>query len=125
MPNVDKLCFIGQNTYNAGRIAGDLMSKLLANNGKVSIVTGLSVIHAQNQRIKGFKEVIEERNSNIEIVDIIEGLEDDELSYIHTMELINSVDDLKGIYIVAGGIAGVGKAILEAEKKRADQSCML
>ena len=117
VPNVKKLCSIGQRGHNAGRIAGDLMAKLLGNNGKVGIIAGLSFMQGQRKRIAGFKEVIEERSPDIEIVDTVECFEDDTVAYNHTVEFINTYSDLKGIYIVAGGIGGVGKAILEAGKE--------
>ncbi len=114
---VDKLCFIGQNNYNAGRIAGDLFVKLLDNKGKIAIITGLLNMRSQNQRIKGFKDVIEKRSPDIDIVKIIENFEDDEVSFERTLDLLNSESDLRGIFVVAGGIGGVGKAIQHVGKQ--------
>lgn len=111
IPSKKLLCFIGQDLNAAGRIAGDLMGKLLCGKGKIAIITGSNDIWAFKQRIRGFKDVLSERFPSIEVADIIENYDIPQVTYEKTCELINTYEDIKGIYITAAGAGYLAKAI--------------
>lgn len=106
-----RLSFVGHDLVKSGRVAGNLMGKLMNEIGKVAIITGSHSVLAHNQRIEGFFSIIEEQYKSIEIVKIVENLDQDSISYELTMSLVKSIEGLRGIYLTAGGVAGAGKAI--------------
>lgn len=66
-PASDRLCYIGTNNYEAGRVAGDLIKQVLPEGGKIMLFVG--TLDAQNaqDRKKGIEDVIE--GAPITIVD--------------------------------------------------------
>ena len=106
-----RLCFIGHDLVKSGRVAGQIMGKLICGEGKVAIITGSHGILAHNQRIEGFLNVINEEFKNIEIVKTVENMDRDSLSLELTLSLIETIKNLKGIYITGGGVSGAGKAL--------------
>ena len=55
--------------------------------------------------------VINEEFKNIEIVKTVENMDRDSLSLELTLSLIETIKNLKGIYITGGGVSGAGKAL--------------
>lgn len=106
-----RMCFVGQDLEMAGRVAGELMGKLLNGQGKIAIITGSFNILAHNHRLKGFTEVIKADFPDIKIIDIVETLEEEIVTFKKTLSLLETIKDLSGIYITAGGVSEVGKAI--------------
>lgn len=106
-----RLCFVGQDLVKSGRVAANIMAKLLNGIGKVAIIMGSYDLSALNQRLEGFKTVIESQYPMIEIVDIIETKEQKILTFQKTMSLLEVVEDLSGIYITGGPVSEVGKAV--------------
>ncbi len=109
--NSKRLCFIGHDLINGGRVAGELMGKLLDGVGNIAILTGSTNILAHNQRIEGFKSVLFDRFKNLEVVEILEDKDNDIISFEKTLLLVEKFENLSGIFITGGGVAGVGKAL--------------
>lgn len=106
-----RFCFVGQDLVKSGRVAGELMGKILQGKGQVAIITGSRQILAHNQRIEGFKTIMENEFPEIEIVAITENQDRDTVSFEQTLALLEKHPGLNGIYITAGGVSGVGKAV--------------
>lgn len=114
---VERLCFIGQDLVKSGRVAGQLMGKLLPEGGKVAIITGPAKLKALEERKNGFKKVIKAGYPSIKLIDLVEIENDKESPYLKTIELFRKYSDLSGIFITGRGIDGVAKAIREQNKK--------
>jgi LacI family transcriptional regulator len=114
-----RMCFIGQDLVKSGRVAGELLGKILQGKGQIAVITGSHHILAHNQRVDGFKMVINKDFPGIEIVDTIENLDQDALSFELTWALLEKFPNLNGIFIAAGGISGAGKAVKLAGKGNA------
>jgi len=108
--NSKRLCFVGQDLVKAGRVAGNLMGKLLGGRGKVAIFTSSYELLALNQRIEGFKAIMETRYPLIDIVDTIE-TRDGTIAFQKAVSLLESVGDLGGIYITSEPTSEVCKAV--------------
>ncbi len=106
-----RLCFVGQDLLKAGRVAGNLMAKLLNRKGKVAILTGSTTLSALELRQKGFTALLAERFPAVEIVEVVETQENTILTFQKTMDLLRRRPDLNGLYITGGPIAEVGKAV--------------
>lgn len=101
----ERLAYIGSDYYNTGKVAASIFA-MIGNNQKqkIAIVTGSNLVLGHNLRIKGFKDYISEKKSNIDIVDIVENQDNDELSYEVVNKLLDK--DLDGIFFCAAGIKG-------------------
>jgi LacI family transcriptional regulator len=106
-----RLCFVGQDLIKAGRVAGNLMGKLLNGRGKVAIFAASLDLLALNQRIEGFKEVIVANYPRVEIVDIVETKEYGTIAFQKAISLLENVKNLKGIYITSEPTGEVCKAV--------------
>ncbi|QZY54208.1 LacI family DNA-binding transcriptional regulator [Crassaminicella profunda] len=115
--DIERMCFVGQNLIKSGRIAGELIGKLLVNGGDVAVITGIEKIKALQERVEGFKEIIKEEYPSIKIIDIIKNIKDNESSYQKTMDLMKKYPHIKAIYITGIGVGGVGKALKELNRK--------
>lgn len=109
--NSKRICFVGQNHYKGGIVAGDLMSKILKGSSKVLIITSLLELACHKNRVAGFKQAIEEFESNIQIIDIVENQDKKQLAFEQTTKYVENCPALKGIYITGGGVSGVGEAL--------------
>jgi len=114
---IEKLCFIGQNLVRSGRVAGELMGKLLPYGGKVAILTGPARIKALQERAEGFIKILEKEFTSLEVAYVMDNIDDNFTSYHRTIELLKKCPDIKGIFITGRGIGGAGKALLQLNRR--------
>ncbi|MDD2534265.1 MAG: LacI family DNA-binding transcriptional regulator [Eubacteriales bacterium] len=106
-----RLCFVGQDSLKAGRVAANLMAKIINNRGKVAIITGSMSLAALELRLEGFATLIQSNFPMIEIVEVVETHENKIITFQKTLDLLQRQNDLAGLYITGGPMAEVGKAI--------------
>lgn len=117
LPDSNRMCFIGQDATRAARVAGRLMGQLVCGRGNVAIVT--SSIAAENNnfyvriREQEFIRFIRQSYPDIHIIDRLESMEDPQVTFAKTKQLLEREADLNGIYITCGGVAEVGRALKE------------
>ncbi|MCT4619683.1 MAG: LacI family DNA-binding transcriptional regulator [Marinisporobacter sp.] len=117
LEDIERMCFVGQNLIKSGRVAGELIGKLLVSGGDAAIITGISKIKALKERVIGFEEIIKEEYSHIKVIKIIENIKDNQSSYKNTIDLIKKYPHIKAIYITGIGVDGVGRAIKELNRR--------
>ena len=113
-----RLCFVGSDTVTTGKVAGELMGQILNGDGKVAIVTGLYNLQVLIERQKAFEAVLCDRYPKIEIVDTVQTKEEELVAFKNTLNLLERVDDLKGIYITCGNVGEVAKAVKVMKKEK-------
>lgn len=106
-----RMCFVGEDHIKSGRIAGELIGKLINACGKVAVVTGSNSILGHKQRVDGFKSFIKENYPEVEIVRTIETFEQEMIAFEKTIELLDDIEDLAGIFITDRCLGEVGKAV--------------
>lgn len=104
-----KIAFLGQDNYDAGKLAGEIMQSELEDGGKVAVLAGRFHNAGHELRRKGFKEVIE-KNKKIKIVAEAETYDNNDESYKKVKEFISAEPDIKGIFLIGGGATGLSKA---------------
>ena len=109
------LQYVGPNNITASSLAGQLMSTLLGNTGKVAIITS-SVNTSNNNtsteiRQKTFQKYLEMQSPDIEILPILENYESHEVTERLVIRLLEEHQDLKGIYCTTGGAYKIGEAV--------------
>ncbi|MFW6270876.1 MAG: substrate-binding domain-containing protein [Bacillota bacterium] len=108
LPSSNRFFYVGCNYKKAGRISGELMSKIVAKPGQIAIIPDDS-----GDRVKGFKEVLVE-NENLNILNNHYAEKD----LKSTIELIiKNNSDLRGIFVAQASILEkVGNIIKDFRK---------
>ena len=81
-PLSKRICYIGQNTYMAGRMAGELMVKFLHGESPIIIITAFKNVFVHKTRLNAFKEIIKSDYKSINISDVFENHDSNEETYI-------------------------------------------
>ncbi|WP_073202843.1 substrate-binding domain-containing protein [Gracilibacillus kekensis] len=116
-PDSKAYAFLGTNNHYAGVTAAHKMAELLNEEGEVGVVTHPNQLNHQ-ERTQGFRETIENDYPNMTLVDIKDGRGDQMISKEVSEELIREHPNIKGIFASeANGGVGVGKAVLDLQKK--------
>lgn len=117
-----RLCYVGHNGLQAGRIAGRMLGLFLNGTGEIGIVT--SSINSENNnfyvraREQSFNEFITSHYPNISIVARIESYENKLITYQKTVELLANFPSLQGLYITCGGASEVGRALKDTGRDK-------
>lgn len=115
-----RLCFIGQNGFKAGRIAGRLMGEFLREKGEVAVFTSGGDDHQSfpfGTREGGFREVLEQNYPEIKIMTAIQTKEKNQIIRREMRKLCERENMPDGIFITCGGVNAIGDVLQEYEKK--------
>ncbi len=109
---IKKLCFIGIDAEKCGRIAGDLLGKILNNNENIILLTTSKEVLAQKLKRKGVLDSINESEKKINIVGVYEIYDRDDKAFESIIKAFRENETINGIYSATGlGIGGLGKAL--------------
>ena len=112
-----RVFFVGADNYLQGRACGEKMAQLTGGKGKVAIITGFFAVEAHELRRTGFKDVLQEKYPDIQIVGEVENVDLADVAYTQAMDFMSSFPDLSGIYITASGQFGAANAVRDNGKK--------
>ncbi len=113
-PQSNRLCFVGEDSVRAGRVAAGLMVEFIGGEGSVAVLSGSLAASGLRGRIAGFTSVIE-RNPKIDMMDIFEYSENEAEAYQIAKRLIEERKDLKGIFLTTTtGLEPVAQAIIDS-----------
>lgn len=110
--NSRRACYVGSNYFNGGETACGIMGLLTQGSAEVGIVTGSFKALGHQQRVEGFKHVMKNKYPNFHIVDYVANDDDDILAFEVTKEMLLKHAEINAIFIVAGGVYGVCRAVL-------------
>lgn len=110
--NSRRACYVGSNYFNGGETACGIMGLLTQGRAEVGIVTGSFKALGHQQRVEGFKHVMKNKYPNFHIVDYVANDDDDILAFEVTKEMLVKHAEINAIFIVAGGVYGVCRAVL-------------
>ncbi len=114
----NRMCYVGQDHIKGGRVAADLMSKVLADDAQVFAITSLMTLDCHRDRIAGFEAGIKEYGSGIKMLDIIENEDKEKTAYEATMNMLKKYSGISGIYVTGGGVSGVCDALKELGREK-------
>lgn len=106
-----RLAFVGQNPYEAGKVAANAMLRAISGTGRVLIVGSNVSVKAFTLREDGFKEIISS-NRRLKIDTLRLGNNLDEM-HSKSKEYIGQNRDIIGVFVVSTGQEEVAKAIDE------------
>jgi len=87
-----RLLYIGTNNFDAGKVLGGEINKLLPSGGKIAVFVGTLSADNAAQRLAGIQDAI--KGKNIEIVDKREDNTDRKLARSNVEDIINAHPDL-------------------------------
>ena len=117
VPEGKRLCFVGENSTRAGRVAAELMAKFTGFKGKVAIMTGFTKASSIYDRAEGFISFMKQ-HKDINVLGPFEYFEDVKEAYEIAKRLSIDHDDLSGIFLTTTtGLESAAKAIVDAGKK--------
>ncbi|CCE09741.1 putative transcriptional regulatory protein, LacI family [Bradyrhizobium sp. STM 3843] len=120
VPSSRRHHYVGIDNIAAGRTAGALVGRFVGGRkGRLAIVAGSQALRDHAERIFGFSQVIGSEFRQLEVLPVVEGHDEDELSERLTTRLLKEYPDMIGLYNVGAGTPGVAKAL--AESGRADE----
>jgi LacI family transcriptional regulator len=82
-----------------GQLAGELMGKFVPPRSKVAVVAGMLRALDHRKKTDGFSDAFPRHCAGGEIVGVVEGHEDEDVSFQKTFELLGRVPDLAGLYV--------------------------
>lgn len=106
-----RMCFVGQDTYQSGRVAAGLMADILPAAGKVLVISGYPTTYGHKNRTKGFLKEFEALRKDVQVLDIQYAFDDNHMAEMITQGMLKEYEDLTGIYLAASGVQGVCKAL--------------
>lgn len=110
----DRICFIGQDGYKAGKIAGRLMGAFLGGRGKVAVFTSdgdQTKSFPFGTREAGFREVIQDAYSQVTVLPSITTNENPKIVSEKARELLEKHENIAGIFITCGCVRDVGEVL--------------
>lgn len=115
LPGSRRAGYVGLDNRAAGRTAGLLMGRFLAQRmGKVAMIAGSLSYRGHEEREMGFLHVMRESFPALKIVGVREGRDDAATNERLARGLMEQHPDLIGLYNIGGASDGVGRALKEA-----------
>lgn len=109
-------CYVGSDYFNGGETACALLEALLGEKAKVGIVMGSRQVLGHCERLQGFEHRMK-RIPGFSIAGIIENGDDEICSYERTKDLLDDHQDITAMFLLAGGVYGACRAIMQLPKK--------
>jgi LacI family transcriptional regulator len=118
--NVPRLAYIGIDNRQAGRLAGQLMGRLIGGQApaKLALFAGSLAYRGHEEREMGFRHIIREEFPQLQIVEFRESREDRAIAAAETETLLTAHPDLAGIYNVGGATGAIAQVIKARGKAR-------
>ena len=116
-PGSRRLCYVGEDSIKAGRVAGELLVKFAGAEGTVAILTGSKDSASMSERAKGFGSYFEDSDTKLKLIGPYEYSERQTVAYDITKRLIEEYSDLRGIYLTTTtGLSATAKAVVDSER---------
>jgi len=117
--NVPRLGYIGIDNRAAGRLAGHLLGRFIRpGHTNVALFAGSLSYRGHEEREMGFRHILAEEFPDLRIVELREVKDDTERSYQEAGALLDSYDDIGGIYNIGAGNRGIAGALDERGRSK-------
>ncbi len=117
VPDSGRAAHVGPDDRKAGRVAGDLMGRLLRpTGGRVLMIAGLLAMAGHRERLEGFRSVLAAFHPGTEVAAALESREDPERAGLLALRALRSDPGLRGIYHATNGLSSVVQALRRADR---------
>lgn len=115
--NSKRLFFVGEDSLKSGRMAGDMMGRLLSGKGKVVILTSFFHPGAALNRVRGFMDALQ-NYPEIEVVGQYQYEDDEKKAYDVCSEILENFPQIDGVFSnSATGAVATGQYLSEHHEK--------
>lgn len=111
-----RLAYVGTDYFQGGRMAAGIFGLMMKGNTELAIITGSSNVLCHSERIRGFREVLDNNYPNIQIAEIAENHDDEFESYALTKKILDTYPKISALFFTAAGVTGGCKAVIESRK---------
>lgn len=111
LSGIGRLCYVGQDSRRSGRVAADLMRKILPAGSTIVCITGPSVFKSLSDRLAGFKALIRNECPELSIAAVLHNDNTSESAYQVTRDYLKSGKPADAFYMTSSGIDGMVRAI--------------
>ncbi len=117
LPHDCRDAFVGIDNRMAGQAVAFLVGNLLKDHGSstVGVVLGDYAFNCHEDREIGFRSHLRAHFPDVHLADVAKGEDSPEQTYRAVKDLLDKYPDISAIYNVAGGNAGLAKALREAD----------
>ena len=107
--------YVGINNRAAGQAAGFIVGRHLQHcpGANVAVIVGTLSYRCHDDREIGFRAQIRKTFPTVSVSEVVSGNDDTQQTYNAAMQILNNHPDLRAIYNVAGGNAGLAAALDE------------
>jgi len=116
IPDSGRICYVGPDYEKAGRTAAGMLSLTAHEPLHILVISGSFKIRGHNERIKGFRSGLMLHHIDAEITKTVEAFDDLEDAYRLTKQILSDQPDINCIFIAAGGVPGVYRAVKELHR---------
>lgn len=111
--------YVGPDNYKAGRLAGELMGRLLGDKGgAVLLIAGLSTFSGHGERRRGFLDVLAEDFLKCRVTIEIESFEQAQKAADGVVQALRRDPDIAGIYNISQGNDAIAERIRRRARKQ-------
>lgn len=110
LPTSGRVCFVGQDLYQSGRIAASLMNKLVTPTEKILVAAGNLEFTAHRQRVDGFLACWKERGKNENTYSIIQTFNEYNITFDKLHTALEDTD-ITGIYMANESVNACAEAV--------------
>ncbi len=114
-----RYAYVGPDNRRAGRVAGDLMGRLLGKEGgEIVVISGMLSMIGHEEREMGFRAVLRERYPQCKIAEVLESMEREERAGDLVFDALKDDQRIRGVYNVSAGAQSVVNALKTLGKSR-------
>lgn len=117
LPDSRRLCFIGQDIHQAGRVAAELMSQCVPADSLVLATVGNRKFDGHRGRLEGFCRRLEEKGFSESQIIVAETFNDYRTTVSVVSQALEQHPALRGIYMANLSVSGCAEALRLAGKK--------
>ena len=114
LPESRRVCFVGQDYAKSGRIAAELLSKCIAQNGKVLAMVGNMEYNGHRTRLDGFCAHLHDKGFYADQIEVVETYNDYRVTYNKVTEALHNMPGLRAIYMANRSVTGCIDAVKAA-----------
>ena len=116
LPQSDREAYVGLNNVAAGRTAAEFMGRFIRGSGPVLMIAGSLSARDHNERLMGFRQVMQERFADMTLLPAVQG-HDDATTVERLVSDAATVQPLAGIYAIGAGNRGLVNAVKKIASK--------
>ncbi|TBE37031.1 LacI family DNA-binding transcriptional regulator [Rhizobium ruizarguesonis] len=117
----DRAGFVGTDNWKLGRTAAWFLAQTTPTPGRIAVFIGNHRYQCQDVSDASFRSYMREHAPHLQVDDSRPTHEEPQEAYRIVSQLLSELDDLRGIFIVGGGISGVLRALREAPVEKRDK----